>query len=615
MAANMTLHSDSTDTSEVDTPGLAALAAYTPRFLDPHRWVAWRRPVIDAVGLAAPHNGEMARALAGDVCELVVAAEAEPSIPIVDLLSDGNISLLCHARRRRGMSAAGIRRTSSALLGLQRIVAGFDTPSGPGPSPSVASQDRLPTLARMCRGEDRAAAAAAQVVVADLLHPRAEPWPRPLGDNAWRWTMRRAQSHGKTGSRWAWGELKNEAIRRLFNLPVPAIELIADLELGHHRLERLVRGVPLDGQRVASETRGSGTLEAPHQWEIVNVKRVAAGTSSPSKSTGRISRAQVKRLTAAVQDVRDADPDPLPEELEDILMTWVPSPQILDLGRWLGVRDLTHEIMRRSHVRGETSFRKHLRLVARFLAWCIEEGYSRQIDEVMTGAVIDRYLTSALADKPRSRQATERADLRQIAMRVSMSPEAPAPRLPISHWEVKPPYPDREQRAILRRIELVVDERTQRRIKTAAALGLGAGLDTRDIKSLTRADIDDRAQDGILISVRGDRPRQVWLRQDSEQMLREGISHLTANEHVLGRPRMHKDAVVDLYDAIQPMGDGPRVQQGRLRNTWIGILMTEPIPLRTLLAAAGLSSARTLTDIAQFIAPVTPPVQTLRGAA
>jgi hypothetical protein len=97
-------------------------------------------------------------------------------------------------------------------------------------------------------------------------------------------------------------------------------------------------------------------------------------------------------------------------------------------------------------------------------------------------------------------------------------------------------------------------------------------------------------------------------------MLRSGISRLTKNEHVLGRQNMHKDAVTDLYGRIQPVGKGPRIQQGRLRNTWIATLMTEPIALRTVLAAAGLSGARTLTDLARFIEPVSGD-QSLRGAA
>jgi hypothetical protein len=115
------------------------------------------------------------------------------------------------------------------------------------------------------------------------------------------------------------------------------------------------------------------------------------------------------------------------------------------------------------------------------------------------------------------------------------------------------------------------------------------------------------------VHVPGQRPRSVWLRRDYEPLLRAGLECLTRNEHVLGR-RQHKDTVRDLYDAIQPLGEGPRVLQGRLRNTWIATLMCEPIPIQTLLQAAGLEGARTLTDIAPYIHATADPA-ILRGVA
>jgi len=202
------------------------------------------------------------------------------------------------------------------------------------------------------------------------------------------------------------------------------------------------------------------------------------------------------------------------------------------------------------------------------------------IDAVLTSTAINDYTRRGLSGYGASSAAKKRSQLLSIARDASLSPDAPVKGMQIPHWAVKPPYLEREVRAILRRIELVADPRQRATLQAAVALGLGAGLDTRDIAAMTRASITDVGAAGICVDV----------------------EHLARNEPILGR-RMHKDTITDLYKGVQPVGNGPRIQQGRLRNTWIATLMTEPVPLWTILSAAGLSGARTLTDIAQFLAP------------
>ena len=45
--------------------------------------------------------------------------------------------------------------------------------------------------------------------------------------------------------------------------------------------------------------------------------------------------------------------------------------------------------------------------------------------------------------------------------------------------------------------------------------------------------------------------------------------------------------------------DVPHIEASRLRTTWIAELMSEAIPVQVILHAAGLKSARTLTDLAR----------------
>jgi len=86
---------------------------------------------------------------------------------------------------------------------------------------------------------------------------------------------------------------------------------------------------------------------------------------------------------------------------------------------------------------------------------------------------------------------------------------------------------------------------------------------------------------------------------------------------VLGRRTLNKDSLVDLYGTVQPLDGALRIQQGRLRNTWLATLMCEPIPLAAILHAAGLQSARTLSELAAYLPAlaVDSAPKSLRGAA
>ena len=609
----MTTHTSFANVENQD-PGRVAMCQYEPRCLTKKQWASWRDDVASAVSAAVAHNAEMARGLAGDLCELIAVSQPEPGTPMTDLVSDAAINSLAHRRRQRGVGPRGIARGTTALLRLQRIVRGFDSPSPAPVREPTAHWRQMAALHDMCQSSDAYLAACAKALLWSLRRPEPEPWANPLNRGAFDWFVLAATRAGYTACSWRWIDMKTAAVRAQCATPRPAAAVIKELGLSHGRLDRTLSGTARDVPAVGSRLRGSGRSVTRTRWEIVTRPMTAPDARQRTSATKRISAAEARRRRAEILNAHRQEPQALPDNLEAVLQLWAPSPNVLSPEDWDQSRALTLSILRRSHIRGETSMLKHLRLTGRFVAWTRRAGYDPEIDAILRGDVIDESLRNALVDAPASTRATVRANLRRLATTVSLSPEAPAPRLSIGHWDVKAPYVASEVAWIWRQIELERDDRQRRRLQTTVSLGLGAGLDTRDIKEMTRSHINDLGEEGIRVDVPGDRPRQVWLRRDYEPMLRSGISRLTKNEHVLGRQNMHKDAVTDLYGRIQPVGKGPRIQQGRLRNTWIATLMTEPIALRTVLAAAGLSGARTLTDLARFIEPVSGD-QSLRGAA
>lgn len=583
--------------------------AYRPASLPASEWEVWRPEVAAVVAAAGPANRAVANIWLGVLCEAIAVAAPTPGTPLGEVLSEHLIGLVTRGRLQRGRSSRFAGEARVHLTRLQGVARGIAPRTN-----SRASGERLPfgpglrSLHVLAEGEDVFLADTATVLLAALRDMDTLPGPCPLPRYTWTQFVAQAREHGHLqGS--SWRLLRSERAWEELLAHRPAIEVLGSLNYTPTHLDRLSRMTRKDVPDPDSTLRGYATITSTCTWTVQDyivtsphTLRTPAARGARTRSTpttsGKVSKAAARRLAAQFATALTSEPEPLPDALEAILSTW--SPSALTRSEWDRARDLTCEVMRRCHIRGVESFKKHLRLVAGLVAWALQTGYPERLEDILTGEAIDAYLRGHLSGRPNSTLATMRADLRRIATHVNRENGGPVPAMPIAHSDVKPPYTERDIYWILERIALVRHPPARRATQTAVALGLGAGLTSGDLLGLTRAHIDDLAEDGILVHVPGQRPRSVWLRHNYEDLLRSGLECLTRNEHVLGR-RQHKDTVRDLYDAIQPLGDGPRVLQGRLRNTWIATLMCEPIPIQTLLHAAGLEGARTLTDIAPYI--------------
>lgn len=590
-----------------ETPGIAVLLRYTPTWLPTAEWARWREAVIALVGTAHPNNPDVARASAGAVCEALALTESEPGTPLAQVLSDNCIAAVKAARIARGLSESAVSYGVYELQRLQRCARQLPAQAPGEPASFDNDRDQLSALRLLAADGDRRLASAAQALLDALAAIQPEPWRHPLTQSEWAYFRSRARAKGFDRWPWTWRHLRCERIRQEFSRHAPVIELLTAFRPSAERLNGLLRAPTRDVPDKVAETpkvRGSVTLSSAHPWRV----RTSGGKISKSDTIetrtlpGKMSAAAVRRMRKNLVQRRASDPDHLPDELEEILTSW--QPRLMDPEEWVLSRDLTHRIMRRSHIRGVEAFKKHARIVAEYVTWGRNAGLEPDEASLLTGTAIDQYIQHGLSHAKDSTRATIRADLRRIATKAAMSADAPIDAVKVSHWDLKPPYDRHEVATILRLIELVTDPRTRCQIQTAVALGLGAGLDNRDIRGMTRNHVDDRGDEGILITVPGERARRIWLRYEYEDLLRAGIARLTRNEHVLGRANMGKDTIVDLYDKIRPLDDTEKVRQGRLRNTWLATLMVEPIPLWTLLQAAGLSGARSLTDLARFLEPV-----------
>lgn len=124
---------------------------------------------------------------------------------------------------------------------------------------------------------------------------------------------------------------------------------------------------------------------------------------------------------------------------------------------------------------------------------------------------------------------------------------------------------------------------------------------------MDRSHIDDRGDGGgIWVTIPSDRPRTVIVRRDYEPLVRAGITDLGPGALIIGRTRGRSGSVSSAIEDAEVFEDCPRIEARRLRTTWLTWLVTNRIPLNVILTAAGLTSARTITDLIAALPPSEP---------
>jgi integrase len=184
------------------------------------------------------------------------------------------------------------------------------------------------------------------------------------------------------------------------------------------------------------------------------------------------------------------------------------------------------------------------------------------------------------------------------------------------HAPVSPPYTPTQMRALEQACRAQSAPSATRGLQAIIGFARGAGASSGELLALGRHDVQDLGPDGIHVTLgAGDTRRTVPVRRAYEPWVRAAINALGPNDPVL--PTRGKNAVGHILDQVEILSDGvPRIEVARLRTTWIAELMTLPIPLNVLLSAAGLKSARTVSDIyAHLQTPTYAPNDLLRGEA
>jgi hypothetical protein len=305
----------------------------------------------------------------------------------------------------------------------------------------------------------------------------------------------------------------------------------------------------------------------------------------------KVSRLEMRRQREQLLERRAAG-NSLPPELRSRAERFVP--QTIDTTEWEAVRPLFLAIIESTSVRGADAFSKRCIALAGYLAWAAGEGFEMSIEALMRSEPIDEHARALAGRNP----ATRRSHLRSLARDANPAGMPVAP-MSYSHAVVRAPYTAAETAAI-ERIALHQPTTVQRRGMCAVVgLGLGAGLDSPDLRYLHGGDLDDRGdRDGIWVEVPGPRPRVVPVRRRWEPLVRIGVDGVSRDALVIGRETGRRNVAAKIIEKATILGtDPPKIEPSRMRTTWLADLLTSNVPLQVVMAVSGLTTARSIVEI------------------
>jgi hypothetical protein len=367
------------------------------------------------------------------------------------------------------------------------------------------------------------------------------------------------------------------------------LDLMNTHDLRRKRLNSVAGHLEVDSTRYHPALRGADRLAHCGTDLVVPDEEV---DMPKRKSAAAARRARAALLTE--------QPEPLPEPLEHKLQTYQPRPKHIR-AVWPTVRPIVITIMRRSHVRGKESFRDHIVALTKFAVWAHNQDIELTIPSLMRHSLIEDWVRSGDAGNVGNTISTRRWRLRALASHVNPGPDAPPDPRAIRHVSIKPPYDPTEVAAIIRIATTQPSPRVSRQLCAAVGLGLGAGLDAQDFNDLRTQHIEDRGDDGIIVKVPGPHGRSVPVRRRYEDLVRRGLDGVQPGHLIVGSRTNRRRATNIVYQQAVALGAAPEMLQSRMRTTWLADLMVNPVPLAAILTAAGLKSARTLTEIAGMI--------------
>jgi hypothetical protein len=356
-------------------------------------------------------------------------------------------------------------------------------------------------------------------------------------------------------------------------------------------------------------------MTSPHQ-PTKETKRTVGKKQSRRAALARAREVREARAAAAAGPVLTTEPVPdLPEDFLEVVKRYVPNHSTREA--WDDNLETAVRLVagyRPVSVRNTQALCSNL---AAFFSWFVtspsrsaENARTRapiELAELLAPDIIELFI--AQLERSDASKATARTNLRRALG--SLNPASVPAKL--SYQPVAAPYSPEECEKWR---QLALNQPTEARTASLCfivGLALGAGLAARDMRHLTPNSIwEVRLPDGskiLTVTVEdGERARVVPIARNCEWLIQTGLDyhseflHKGDDDLILGKVPDRNNVVSSYHLEAKTAAANKHlsVQVSRLRNTWLLAAMAAPVPLADLLRLAGLTSARTISDLLVF---------------
>jgi len=235
---------------------------------------------------------------------------------------------------------------------------------------------------------------------------------------------------------------------------------------------------------------------------------------------------------------------------------------------------------------------------ARYVDWCVrEKGWPLDAQIIWSVRAIDLYSTTANQTRSEGTRRNYRARLMRIS-EVLLPHEHPEKQTPLSHRSTQAPYSEKEMKRFRDWATNQLTPEKCDRAMVMLVLCAGAAIRPSEIPLIHPGDVtvDD---EGILIAVGGEEPREVPLLAEWEEWMIALLERRPADESLWGPVSNHTLHNLTSKFTERSHGNPPRAD--RLRHTWIVHHLSAATPMKELFRAAGVTKMQHLHLFLEFV--------------
>lgn len=245
---------------------------------------------------------------------------------------------------------------------------------------------------------------------------------------------------------------------------------------------------------------------------------------------------------------------------------------------------------------------RYVSILTRHVQWTWQTcGYPLERSYVFAPAVIGESIEQTCAGLTDASKRTFRSNLLAMADALTDRGQQKSVLPPIPRTKASAPYTAREVARLRTWASSLSTQHRRVTMTTVLGLGLGAGLKSSEIAGFEAGDVTVDEY-GVLLSVRGDSPREVPMLTEWSELIAALSSATMRRDQKLVMPRREAAFSRHALNNLIAQCDPPvPLTTHRMRATWIVGHLAVGIPATTLAKAAGLASTDALRLYLPFI--------------